>query len=551
MQQNFQLAIFALVFSFSFLLQTKDAEAQILINEVCSSNASLIADSEKGKYGDWIELLSTADDWIDLGDYYLTDDSSRLDKWKFPSKTYIGKNMIRFVFADGLGYKLHTNFKIEKKGEWLAIVDSTMNIVDSISVPYLLNDMSYGRLPLDYNTFSVFKSPTPDAKNLGTSSKRIASFVRFSISGGMYSGPQKLALSYPYEGNTIYYTLDGSYPTISSLVYNDTLELNKTSVIRAICFEAGTIPGLAVTQTYFIDEPQNLPIFSLVTDSVHLFSDETGIMVEGTAGVPGYCTDVPHNLNQDWERPVNLEFFEDDGTQVLNQECGTKIFGGCSRIRYPEKSLAFFARSRYETSSFTHQLFPDKHAGVYETFILRASGDDQPWTIFRDALTQTLVKDVIDVDVQGYRPVVLYINGDYWGIINMREKLNEHYAANNYDIDSDSVSVLRRNPESGWNTIAGSADHYNNMMTYIRSNDLTKKTHYDYVSKQMDMDEYINYQIIQIFFGGRDWPGNNIKFWRSTEAPYDKWRWILYDLDGHSNDAVGNIMEEATELDCD
>jgi len=550
MLQFLSLSRYVLISVFIILLSTSEIHAQILINEVCSSNSNIIADPDRAKNGDWIELYNAGEEWVNLESYYLTDDTSRLDKWKFPAETFVGPDGYILIFADGLGSKLHTNFNLDKAGEWLAYCDSSGLIVDSISMPYLLNDMSYGRLPGDMDKFSVFVNPTPGTGNVGTSSARIASFVEFSLAGGFYTGTQKVVLSYPFPGNTIYYTTDGSYPTKNSAVYTDTLDINQTSAIRSICYEEGTITGIAVTQTYFIDEPQNLPIFSLVTDSVHLFSDETGIMVEGTAGVRGYCTEVPHNLNQDWERPVNLEFFEDDGTRVLNQMCGTKIFGGCSRIRYPQKSLAFFARSSYETSSFAYQLFPDKHAEEYESFILRASGDDQPKTLFRDALTQTLVKDLIDVDVQAYRPAVLYINGDYWGIINMREKLNEHYPANNYDIDSDNVSLLRRNPESSWNTIAGSADHYNAMMEYIRNNDITRSFHYDYVSTQMDIDEYINYQIIQIFFGGRDWPGNNIKFWRSTEAPYDKWRWILYDLDAHSNDAVGNIMEEATEPDC-
>jgi len=320
--------------------------------------------------------------------------------------------------------------------------------------------------------------------------------------------------------------------------------------LRVRSFEPGYITGPVITRTFFIDEPRNLPIVSLVTDPDHLFSDETGIYVEGTAGVPGYCTSVPHNVNQDWERPVNIEFFEQDGSIAMNQLAGAKIFGGCSRVRYPIKSLGFYARKEYGNSSFKYRLFPDKPNKRYETFVLRAAADDQPFTLFRDGLTQMLVKDVIDVDVQAYRPVVVYINGAYWGIHNVREKINEHYPEDNYGVNSDSVDVLKRNPEQDWNVMAGSADHYNAMMQYLRDNDITRDVHYEYMKTRMDMDEYINYQIIQIFFGGRDWPGNNIKFWRSREAPYNRWRWVLYDLDHMFKEYFSDIMDEATEVDC-
>jgi len=247
---------------------------------------------------------------------------------------------------------------------------------------------------------------------------------------------------------------------------------------------------------------------------------------------------------------VNIELFEKDGTVGLNQVAGVKIFGGCSRVRYPIKSLAFYARKEYETQSFGYQLFPDKPSKEYETFILRTSADDQPYTMFRDALTQMVVKDVIDVDVQAYRPVVLYINGEYWGIHNMREKINEHYANDNFGVNADSVEVLKRNPADSWNVVYGSADHYNAMIAYLNNNDITQPFHYEYICNQMDMNEYINYQITEIFFGGRDWPGNNIKLWRSRVKPYDRWRWVLYDLDFTFTEFSSDIMDEATEVDC-
>jgi hypothetical protein len=255
-------------------------------------------------------------------------------------------------------------------------------------------------------------------------------------------------------------------------------------------------------------------------------------------------------VNYDWERPVNIELIEKDGTVGLNQVAGVKIFGGCSRTRYPIKSLALFARKEYETSSFNYRLFPDRPNTEYETFVLRAGADDQPITMIRDALTVNVVKDVIDVDAQANRPVVVYINGKYWGIHNLREKINEDYLADNYGVDPDSVELLASNPENEWNVMAGSPDHYNAMIDYLKDNDITQEAHYEYIKTQMEVDEYINYQIIQIFLGGRDWPGNNIKFWRTEQGPHNRWRWILYDLDHMFKEYFSDIMEEATEVDC-
>ncbi len=470
--------------------------------------------------------------------------------WQFQSGTVIPANEFLLVYADGTGNGNHTNFRLAKDGEQVLLVNAQFGIMDSISYPYQLTDISYGREAGDTRVIGFFKSPTPGTINTGQTVNGISSNPVFSLEGGFYTGSRTIGITTANPGATIYYTLDGTEPTESSTSYTGPLNIVQTSVLRVKTFEDGMLPSLTTTQSYFIDEPQNLPVISLVTDPDHFFSDETGIYVEGTAGVPGYCTSVPHNVNQDWERPVNIELFETDGTTGLNQMAGVKIYGGCSRVRYPAKSLALFARKGYETSTFRYRLFPDKTSEEYETFILRASADDQPFTLFRDPLTQMLVKDVIDVDMQAYRPAVLYINGEYWGIHNLREKINEHYAEDNFGVNADSVDLLTKNPENPWNVITGNADHYNAMMAYLKENDITQKFHYDYIKTQMDMDEYINYQIIQIFFGGRDWPGNNIKFWRSREAPHNRWRWILYDLDHMFKEYFSDIMEEATEVDC-
>ena len=175
-------------------------------------------------------------------------------------------------------------------------------------------------------------------------------------------------------------------------------------------------------------------MISLVTDPAGFFSDETGIYVEGTNGIPGRCGADPVNWNQDWERPVHFSFFEPDGAGgfdlALDQGAGVEIFGGCSRI-YPQKSLTLRARGRYGASDCAYRFFPELDIESFDDLILRSSAQDWWRTMFRDGMIQTLTRHM-DIDGQAYRPTVVFLNGEYWGIHNLREKLNEDYLAGHY-----------------------------------------------------------------------------------------------------------------------
>ncbi|MGW8315297.1 MAG: CotH kinase family protein [Bacteroidales bacterium] len=534
-----------LLFLLCFSLQ-----GQVIFSEIMASNATVFADPDQGEYVDWVEIYNAGSSMVDLSGWFLSDDPGDPVQWAFPQGTQMAPYSYLLIYADGTGLGIHTSFKLSKDGETIILANASRTVVDSMAFPVQLTDISYGRSRTDPSTYGYFEHPTPGFVNGPDISAGIADPPQFSLESGFYTGARSITLTSSTPSAEIRYTLDGTEPTAASPLYAAPLQIDSTSVVRARSYAAEMLTAPAVTHSFFIDEPQNLPVVSLVTDPNHFFSDATGIYVIGTAGVAGYCTEVPHNVNMDWERPVNIELIEKDGTVGLNQQAGVKIFGGCSRVRYPIKSLALFARKEYETSSFDYQLFPDKPNDEYESFILRAGADDQPFTMIRDPLTATVVEDVIDVDVQAHRPVVVYINGAYWGIHNLREKINEDYLENNYGVDPDSVDLLASNPEDSWNTIAGSPDNYNAMIDFLRNNDITQDANYAHIQTQMEVDEYINYQIIQIFFGGRDWPGNNIKFWRMPTGPHHRWRWILYDMDHMFKEYFSDIMEEATEVDC-
>ena len=210
---------------------------------------------------------------------------------------------------------------------------------------------------------------------------------------------------------------------------------------------------------------------------------------------------------------------------VLNQGVGVAIFGGCSRL-FDQKSLAIHARNRYGDGSLSHQIFPEKDIDKFESIILRNSGQDWFRTMYRDAMIQTVIRQGMDVDYQAYRPAILFLNGEYWGIHNIREKMNEAYIENNYGYERGEFDFL----EGQAVATHGSADHYNNLVDFVSTQDMTQPANLDLVDTWMDVDQYLDYQAAQIFIANADWPLGNIRFWRPSTDD-GRWRWMIYDTD--------------------
>ncbi len=387
------------------------------------------------------------------------------------------------------------------------------------------------------------------------------------------------------DGVLIRYTLDGSEPDKNSPLYTGpihirdrTLEPNsistiptspediplilgykwvepadnlfKGTVVRARAFQEGSRPSSTVTHTFFVDnrgpDRYHLPVVSIATDSVHLFDYKTGIYVPGKYYDLGgdeddEKKDEPHLFGNyvqrgiEWERPASFELFEDTGERALAQNIGIRIHGGRSRS-IPLKSLRLYARSQYGENRFYYPVFPDLPYREYNRLILRNSGQDffGRSTMFRDGFMQTLVSD-LNLDTQAYRPAVVFINGEYWGIKNFRERYDEDYLARTWGVDPEYVDMLSRNMEIK----AGDSLHYAAMINYIENNDPASDAVYAHIQTMMDVDNYLDYLIAQMFVRNVDWPGNNIDYWRvqtdwNPEAPpgHDgRWRWKVVDMD--------------------
>ncbi|MBN1507516.1 MAG: CotH kinase family protein [Sedimentisphaerales bacterium] len=505
---------------------TRGQSREVLINEFLASNQATDGDPEFGELSDWIELYNTTAVAVDLSGYYVTDNLDEPLKWRVPNGTRIPGAGFLLLWADSRDTGLHTSFKLDKGGEQLGLYAPDGAAVDALSFSAQQDDTSYGRLATDANQWGYFSPPSPGSVNDPRHRVRLTGPPLFSITGGFYYGAQVLRFENSDQMD-VYYSLDGTSPDDSALLYQAPIVLEVTTAVRAIGYAHGCAPSEIVTHTFFIDESVNLPIISIVTDPDNFFGDERGIYVTGTRGRSGYCDSAIRNLKQDWERPVNVELYEMDGRLGFNQQAGVKIFGGCSRHRFPQKSLALFARKEYGKGSFEYQLFPDKDIDHFESFILRSSADDQVFTLFRDALSQMVLVEYMDIDCQAYRPAVLFLNGQYWGIHNIREKVNEHYAAGNFHIDPEQVNLL----EGNGSVVSGTNAGYTAMVDYANAHNMADPKEYEIVRAQIDVDEYIDYQIGHIYLAERDWPGNNIKFWRADSGPLARWRWINFDMD--------------------
>ena len=455
----------------------------------------------------------------------------------------------RMILPDSF---LHTNFKISSSGENIILSNSSNEIIDSIFTGQLDTDMSFGRIPNEIN-WALFSETTPGEANTTPSFLGSLQKPTFSIQSGFYDDEQALFIAQEHPIATTHYTLDGSVPDRLDPTYSSPIYVSENSVIRAKSFLEGWAPSKTESKTYIIGEeyPEGIPVFFLTTDSNSFFHEDTGMYAMG----PNASNDFPHfgaNFWEDWERPIHFEIL-DPNNEGYSADAGVKIFGGWSR-GFPQKSLSFFSRSSIGTSSFDYALFPDSNIENYEAFVLRNSGNDWESTMLRDGFITSLT-DNLDIDHQEYRPSILYINGQFWGIQNIREKVNEHFIASNHNINPDHIDLLAGNGgevNNGYLEIVnGTRTDYQNLIEYIESNNMNDVIVQNALENWIDIDSFLSYHAFQIFIDNRDWPGNNIKFWRDRR-PGGKWRWILYDTDfgfgiWQSNAYAFNTLDFALE----
>ncbi len=348
--------------------------------------------------------------------------------------------------------------------------------------------------------------------------------------------------------------------------------VNKATIVRARAFENGKIPSEIRTQPYLVNSYRSpeysLPVVFISLNEDYLFDYYDGIYVAGE-DFDNWRNDneeetvdgsTPANYRRrgiEFEYPANLQLFEPTHVKAsLDQNIGLRIHGGWSRS-YPLKSLRLYARNIYSDSEFNYRFFKDLPYDSFKRLIFRNSGNDYYHTFFRDAFIQSMVGHM-NFDTQAYQPVIVFINGEYWGIHNIRERYDKHYLNRVYGVDPDNIDLLT----SIYIAKEGDNKHYRATLNYIEEFGLKDDKHYQYVLTRIDEENFMDYQIANIFAANRDWPGNNIDYWRlrtneyTPESDYGhdgRWRWLIFDTDfgfglvGGDNAYEHNTLSFATK----
>lgn len=592
---------------FVLFASTSTSFAQVVINEVMSSNTTLMADAD-GDFSDWIELYNKGDESINLEGYFLSDKESNPYMWALPA-VEIPAHSFLFIWASGKedvdsSEELHANFKISASGESIFLSNEFGENVDVVHLPILQSNTSYARFPDGSGDWKVTGTSTPNSSNVYTFN---FTEVEFSHLGGFYTNPINLELTYPDEDVIILYTIDGSEPHSdhldgtefryrkayrelpiypqssfltnsiwtkeyqSSIYIKDrtserldgasvpvtydyvptyfperTQDVFKGTVIKARAYKEGEGYGPVSTHTYFVDRQgrnrYKFPVVSLSTSKISLFDHNEGLHLPGSdfdkwrnenlllAAHPKAEANY-NRTGKEWEYLLQMEYFDQNENQAeVNQSLGFRMHGGWSRA-LPQKSFRLYARDEYGKSRINFPFFENVEQEKFKRIFLRRLSDFS----MADAMYLDLVGH-LNFDVQAAQPAVVFLNGEYWGLMDIRERFGKHYLQDKYGVDKENLDYIAKTDD----VKEGDFTAYSNMHSFVSKNSLVDDENYNYIANQIDLDNYIDYHATEVYAANRDWPHNNINFWRLRtdsiieNAPYGhdgKWRWLMLDMD--------------------
>ena len=517
----------------------------LVINEIMQSNIETTMDDIKEFPDSWVELYNPTDAAINLKDYKICNKNKEKKAWQLPDKTVAAKGYI-LIYCDKEGKtdnRLHADFRLESGKGCQVYLFKNKEVVDSL--PDALKkmpapDIAYGRKTDGANEWGYQLTASAGKANTGNvcDANHILGAPIFSEAGRVGNTTINLTLSLPEnapEGTVIRYTTNGSEPTATSTKYTSAINITQTKVIRAKLFCNGWLSPVSTAQSY-IFHPREMtnPIFSVQTNDKYLNDATIGLFANNNSKAD--------KKDHDWRRPVNIEFFTAEGEEsIFNQLSETRIQGGQSRGN-ALKSMVFYANKRFDPDhkQFQYEFFPDQKPGItkFKAFSLRDGGNDFGDLYFRDAIIQRTMGQHVDLDWQACRTAVLYINGEYMGMLNIRERSNADNIYSNYDglEDIDMVEIGHEQVNGVDQFIKelkeGTADFYENFKAFYSEKGHTLAEYKEW----LDVDEYLNVVAMDLFYGNIDWPGNNTVFWRpnddDTESGLPKvWRIIVKDTD--------------------
>ena len=489
---------------------------------------------------DWVELHNSTGSAVSLAGYGLSNNPKNPAKWVFPDIS-IEPGEYLLLYATGSADKaqkknLKLNFCISSTGEALFFFDPNGKLIDKLSAGRMRSGQSYGRDGSD-NRF-YYAEPTPGAQN-GKGYEGITQLPAFSVTPGIYDNAVTVAIT-AGEGETIRYTTDCTTPNASSEVYSGELSISKNSVIRAAAFRDGYLSGDVATAAYlFRSDGVNhaLPVVTLVTDPDNLWNSKTGIYATGDQFDPDAASyadtlksatyyqakfATEEQVDTIWEKPAAFSLFDDNGKQVFTQNVGIRIAGSFGRGR-AQKGFNVIARKEYGKGSMEYPFFENRPYKEYKAVVLRAGAQDQNRSKIRDELASGLLEGTdINILYQAYRPTVLYLNGEYWGVYFMKEKRNRFFVAQHENTENNvDLAIGKGFKQRSY----GDNSDWVSLYEYATSHDLSSAEAYAYVSERMDVDSFRDYMIAEIYNGNTD--TYNFQYYRLKGG---KWKFIFYDF---------------------
>lgn len=518
--------------NWSYTVDPNAPLASISINELIASNRSGRMD-EDGEATDWIELHNYGATSVDVTGWSLSDDPDEPSKFILPDRTISAGGYLVIASSGkdrapaGVG-EIHTGFKLAASGEYLGLFTPELPraVADELapSFPVQRNDHSYGRDNL--GTWRYYSTPTPGSANGNSNIFGLLESPHVNVQRGFYSQPFDLHLASADPAATIRYTIDGSEPTSTNgTVYTNSIRVTGSRIIRAAAFRTGYLPSEIITHSYFYNVSstiRSLPVVSLTTDNSNLWGS-TGIQETN-----------PRNTNKRgiaWERPVSAELINPDNSG-FQKNCGIRVQGGdYVRGRYnPNGSLPFskysfrlYFRGDYGPTMLDYPFFEDSEVKIFDRITLRAGMNDHSNPFLVDEMVRRMQFETENVAARG-NFVNLFINGQYKGYYNATERIDDDFMRSWHGGDN------------AWDVIAqfgevreGDASEWNNMRTIV-GRDMTVPSNYQAALDVIDVDNFIDYLLVNVYGGTGDWPHNNWRAARERVAGA-KFRFYVWDAE--------------------
>ena len=526
------------------------ANAQVIINEYSCSNRNTITDFF-GDNSDWVELYNIGASPYDLSGFYLSDNDNNLDKWEIPAGVTVPANghmLVYFSKRDTfVGGELHASFGLtQTKNEWIILSSSSGSILDSLKIVNMTQkDHSYGRTTDGDLNWSIFTTPNPGASNSG-GMNYYTNKPTLSVPGGFYGGAQSVSMSTPDPLATIYYTLDGTTPTQTSTQYTGPVNVPATAVLRAKAFSSdpNTPPSFTETNSYFIGITHTVPVLSVCGDQI------TDFLEDNAAGA------FSNNFDG------AFELYETNGVLVSEGE-GYYNKHGNDSWAYDQRGFDLVVRDEYGyTNAVRHPVFPTKNRDEYQRLIIKAAANDnypfENGAHLRDAMCHTLSQNAeLRMDERTSRFAIVYVDGVYWGLYDLREKVDDHdFTEHYYNQDKFNLHFLKTWGAT-WAEYGGqpAIDEWDALRTFILGNDMTIPANYDYVKSVYNVGSLIDYVVLNSYIVTSDWLNWNTAWYHGLVQPplgdKHKWRYILWDNDASWGHYINYTGIPTTSPDAD